>query len=278
MTSLWCHLRLTQNGLRADFFNMCRIVAGRGTANFKAKFPVLQQLFAKNHKVLKPHPLWPPPPQRCEGKKMRGTEISKCLAFVPAVLKHAGRWPSRPRRRRPWSHVNNVVCRIFQDGKAYPETCAKGLVFNPNIDNCDKASSYKCGKSIKPAGHIRHDLCFLNPRPSGTWRVTHPVGGGGGRRIDPTCDFPNKGPISKIQTPFNGPVREVSKHGEKYDLEVIDDVTAQVKVGMLHFSRLVRLANKILTYYIDAKYHFLCSGTIIQVKSPQVTRNTKRSQ
>ena len=31
------------------FFNMCRIVAGRGTANFKAKFPVLQELFAKKH-------------------------------------------------------------------------------------------------------------------------------------------------------------------------------------------------------------------------------------
>ena len=36
---------------QADFFNMCRIVAGRGTANFKAKFPVLQELFAKNHRI-----------------------------------------------------------------------------------------------------------------------------------------------------------------------------------------------------------------------------------
>ena len=26
---------------------MCRIVAGRGTASFNAKFPVLQELFAK---------------------------------------------------------------------------------------------------------------------------------------------------------------------------------------------------------------------------------------
>ena len=32
---------------------MCRIVAGRGTANFKAKFPVLQELFAKNHRMYK---------------------------------------------------------------------------------------------------------------------------------------------------------------------------------------------------------------------------------
>ena len=35
------------------FFNMCRIVAGRGTANFKAKFPVLQELFAKNYRRYK---------------------------------------------------------------------------------------------------------------------------------------------------------------------------------------------------------------------------------
>ena len=35
------------------FFNMCRIVAGRGTANFKAKFPVLQDLFAKDHRRYK---------------------------------------------------------------------------------------------------------------------------------------------------------------------------------------------------------------------------------
>ena len=35
------------------FFNMCRIVTGRGTANFKAKFPVLQELFAKNHRRYK---------------------------------------------------------------------------------------------------------------------------------------------------------------------------------------------------------------------------------
>ena len=32
---------------------MCRIFAGRGTANFKAKFPVLQELFAKNHRMYK---------------------------------------------------------------------------------------------------------------------------------------------------------------------------------------------------------------------------------
>ena len=54
MTSLWRHLWLIQNGLWADFFfNMYRIVAGRGNANFKAKFQVLQELFAKNHRRYK---------------------------------------------------------------------------------------------------------------------------------------------------------------------------------------------------------------------------------
>ena len=30
--------------------NMCRIVVGRGTSNFKAKLPVFQELFVKNHR------------------------------------------------------------------------------------------------------------------------------------------------------------------------------------------------------------------------------------
>ena len=37
----------------------------------------------------------------------------------------------------------------FQDGKAYKETCSEGLVFNPNIDNCDLASNYQCGRFIE---------------------------------------------------------------------------------------------------------------------------------
>ena len=54
------------------------------------------------------------------------------------------------------------------------------------------------------------------------------------------------GPISKIQTPFDSPERELSKHGVKFDLEVTDDVTGQVKVRMFDFSVLVTLASTIL--------------------------------
>ena len=46
------------------------------------------------------------------------------------------------------------------------------------------------------------------------------------------------GPISKIQTPFGRPAHGLSKHGVKFDLEVTDNVTGQVKVRMLDFSGL----------------------------------------
>ena len=50
-------------------------------------------------------------------------------------------------------------------------------------------------------------------------------------------------PISKSQTPFDSPICELSKHGLKFDLEVTDDVTGQVKVRMFDFSRLVTPAS-----------------------------------
>ena len=52
--------------------------------------------------------------------------------------------------------------------------------------------------------------------------------------------------ISKIQTPFDSPERELFKHGVKLDLEVTDDVTGRVKVRMFDFSVLVTLASTIL--------------------------------
>ena len=51
------------------------------------------------------------------------------------------------------------------------------------------------------------------------------------------------GPISKIKMPFDSPVREISKHGVKVNLNVTDDVTGQVKVRLLDFS-LVKSAGK----------------------------------
>ena len=46
------------------------------------------------------------------------------------------------------------------------------------------------------------------------------------------------GPIPKIQTFFDSSLRELFKHGLKFDLEVTDDVTCQVKVKMFDFSGL----------------------------------------
>ena len=52
-------------------------------------------------------------------------------------------------------------------------------------------------------------------------------------------------PISKTETAFDSPVRELSKHSVKLDLEVTDDVTGQVKVRMFDFSGLVTSASTI---------------------------------
>ena len=87
--------------------------------------------------------------------------------------------------------------------------------------------------------------CPFNPRPVGVWRVTHSVGGGGGRIpvISQTT-----GPISKIQMTFDSPVRELSQHGVKFDLEITDDVTGRVKVGRFDISGLMTSASKISTF------------------------------
>ena len=68
-------------------------------------------------------------------------------------------------------------------------------------------------------------------------------GGGGGYR--PPVISQTTGPISKTQTPFDSPLRELSKHGVEYDLEVTDDGTGRVKVGMFDISGLVTSASKI---------------------------------
>ena len=83
----------------------------------------------------------------------------------------------------------------------------------------------------------------VHPRPVGLWRVTHSIGGGGGHR--PPVISQTTGPISKIQTHFDIPVRELSKHGVKFDLDVTDDVTDQVKIRMFDFSGLVTSASQI---------------------------------
>ena len=69
----------------------------------------------------------------------------------------------------------------------------------------------------------------FNPRPAGVWLVTRPAGGGGGGKGPPEISQ-TTGPISKLQMSFNSPVRELPVQGQKFDLEVTDDVTGQVKV------------------------------------------------
>ena len=77
---------------------------------------------------------------------------------------------------------------------------------------------YYCSKLYKLK------LLSFNPRPAGVWLVTLP---------------------SKFQTPFDCPVRELPVQGQKFDPEVTDDVTGQVKVRIFDFSGLATSASKI---------------------------------
>ena len=83
----------------------------------------------------------------------------------------------------------------------------------------------------------------INPRPAGVWIVTRPAGGGGPKGPPPEISQ-TTGPISKFQTPFDSPVRELPVQGQKFDPEVTDDVTGQVKVRIFDFSGLVTSASK----------------------------------
>ena len=83
----------------------------------------------------------------------------------------------------------------------------------------------------------------FNPRPAGVWLVTRPAGGGA-QRAPPEISQ-TTGPISKFQTLFDSPVRELPVQGQIFDPEVTDDVTGQVKVRIFDFSGLVTSASKI---------------------------------
>ena len=83
----------------------------------------------------------------------------------------------------------------------------------------------------------------VNPRPAGVWLVTLPAGERGQRpllRSPKLLDrFPN------FKRPIDSPVRELPEQGQKFDLQVTDDVTGQVKVRNFDFSGLVTSASKI---------------------------------
>ena len=86
-------------------------------------------------------------------------------------------------------------------------------------------------------------ILTFNPRPAGVWIVTRPAGGGGAKGPPEISQI--TGPISKFQTPFDSPVRELPVQGQTFDPEVTDDVTGQVKVRIFDFSGLVTSASKI---------------------------------
>ena len=85
----------------------------------------------------------------------------------------------------------------------------------------------------------------FNPRPAGVWLVTRPAGGGGGVHSPPPEISKSTGLISKFQTPFDSPVRELPVQGQKFGMEVTDNVTGQVKVRIFDFWGLVTSASKI---------------------------------
>ena len=85
----------------------------------------------------------------------------------------------------------------------------------------------------------------FNPRPAGVWLVTRPAGGGEGAKEKAPEISQTTGPISKFQTPFDSPVCELPVQRQKFDPEVTDDVTGQVKVRIFDFSGLVTSASKI---------------------------------
>ena len=92
-------------------------------------------------------------------------------------------------------------------------------------------------------GAYTMSLAQSNQKLSFAPLVTRPAGGGGAKA--PLEISQTTGPISKFQTPFDSPVREIPVQGQKFDLEVTDDVTGQVKVRIFDFSGLVTSASKI---------------------------------
>ena len=90
---------------------------------------------------------------------------------------------------------------------------------------------------------MKGNRCLLTLAPMGSgWQYVL-IGGGG---YGPPPEIPQTtGTISKFQTPFDSPGRELSEQCKTFDFEVTDDVTGQVKVNIFVFSGLMSLASKI---------------------------------
>ena len=88
-------------------------------------------------------------------------------------------------------------------------------------------------------------LLIILTYPSPRWGlVSYMSCWGGGGKGPPEISQTTR-PISEFQMPFDSPVRELPVQGQKFDPEVTDDVTGQVKVRILDFSGLVTSASKI---------------------------------
>ena len=100
-------------------------------------------------------------------------------------------------------------------------------------------------------GHVAHNLneiTILTPAPRlylNRWVLASHTFCWGRGAYRPPVISQTTGPISKIQLPFDIPVRELSEDGVKYDPDVTDDVTDRIRVGMFDISDFVTSASKI---------------------------------
>ena len=89
---------------------------------------------------------------------------------------------------------------------------------------------------------VKGNRCLLTLAPMGSgWQYVL-IGGGG---YSPPEISQTTGTISRFQTSFDSPERELSEQRKPFDFEVTDDVTGQVKVNIFVFSGLMSLASKI---------------------------------
>ena len=89
---------VTLTSLTADlFYTRCGIVARRGMASFKGKFPVLQKLFAKNHRGA----LTPPPSE--------ARDI--CPRMTLSLMLFNTHVPSSVIQTLPFSYQQTKYCR-----------------------------------------------------------------------------------------------------------------------------------------------------------------------
>ena len=233
------------------FYTRCGIGGRRGMASFKAKFPVLQELFAKNHRG---GGLWAPPPAG-RGLTEKCTLATLILMHFPMMLwkfhddlmhtcgsqqKWAGGRGGRPDMRE---------FPLGRRGGHHPYSAVSNM------------RPLKCGRSVdrgwSPAVSSLADSCPVNgsnwavfpwsigyPAPHWGIFITRPTGGGGYFEPPPS-DLRNFWTDSKNSSGIWKPWKNCRRKTNFIDLGVTSDVTGQVKVKMFDISGLVTSASKI---------------------------------